>query len=171
MSVATPPKSPVKAEQKPEVKPQAKPEPKAVAPQSVVPSSSPSSRLRALVKRQPLAEAVVAHREWTKAGKCPDFYEGEPVFYRSPGRNEEFSGTIMRSSNWTFDILVQEVGKGFVMKQSCSWYDHTIPDAEHVCDPKAPHNNNGTFRRTPWGEMLANLFKYLKSEMAEANAK
>lgn len=93
----------------------------------------------------------------------PDMVPGEPVFYRrkADGSNMEEIAWYQKSYNKTATLTVARIGYVIEEKSSVSYWDHTEADPAATGDPKAPHNNNGTFRRTSFGKVLGEIIAKL----------
>lgn len=88
---------------------------------------------------------------------------GEPVFYRPQGKPNELPAVLLKQSNNTFSMLVSQPGYTFKELSSVAYWDHTEEKPELTGDPMAPHNNNGTFRRTEFSHLLTSIIDNMGS--------
>lgn len=91
----------------------------------------------------------------------PDMIPGEPVFYRrkADGGNSEDIGWFQKAYGRTATISIARPGYTIEEKTSVGYWDHTESNPVLSGDPKAPFNNNGTFRRTEFGKRMAAVIK------------
>lgn len=113
----------------------------------------PMVGLPPISKHNTVAESQAQRQSWTP----PTIIPGEVVFYRPSGNghSNEFPAIITRQSNKTWSMLVSKPNYVFEEKSSVEYWDHTEADPRLTGDPHAPHNNNGTFRRTEFSLMLS----------------
>lgn len=124
-------------------------------------TKSPMMGLPPIPKHNTVAEAQSQRQTWV----APKVIPGETVFYRPAGngKQNEFPAIITRQLNKTFSLLVSQPNQTFREVGSVAYWDHTEDDPKETGDPHAPHNNNGTFRRTDFGNFLSSLLDNLGS--------
>lgn len=118
-------------------------------------SHAPMRGLPSISPTMTTAEAQAKRQTWPP----PNIIPGEFVFYREKNQNNECIAWVIASSNKTWKLTVLKANYSGIEKTSVAYYDHTDPDCNATGDPMAPWNNNGTFRRSMFGKMVADLLE------------
>lgn len=115
----------------------------------------PMRQLPAISRTMTTVEAQQRRMQW----QPPNIIPGEFVFYRpsAGGDNNECCAFVLGFSNKTFKLKTFPNNKPHGEKSSVAYYDHTEADPTLTSDPMAPWNNNGTFRRSVFGKLLADM--------------
>ncbi len=120
---------------------------------------APMRGLPVLIKKLSINEAQVKKRDWIP----PNVIAGEVVFYRKHGTPEEFFGIVSGAINKTWTVWYFRPGQGIEERKNVSYYDHT--GSEDKNDPYGPHNSNGTFRRTIFGQTVERVLNMTISKV------
>lgn len=87
------------------------------------------------------------------AYRMPAIIPGEPVYWRPHKDNREYIAWAVGSFDNAVKLTTMKPGSPPNI-DNVYWWDHTMPDCQQKCDPKASWNNSGTFRQTEFGVMI-----------------
>lgn len=130
--------------------------------------SAPMRNLPPIPRATSVAEAQSIRNEHYVP---PEMMPGEVVFYRRKSVNDETLAMIVNQQNKSFSMYVFGTNNIMTLVNSVDYWDHTEADPQQTGDPMAGHHSNGTFRRSPFGKVVLELFGKLAGQSLEKDNK